>query len=128
MKTKAPEHQQEFKSFASNRNSAGSILDCASVDGAAVFLDLLLAHSSIIPSGVNVNAGDLVTSFGNDGVVMTDFAGGNDAANAVASTFRRKIVAAGLATMPTTQAPTSRSPRYDGPGQLDLSFRQLAAR
>ena len=85
------------------------------------FSTLLSAHSSIIPSGVNANAGDLVTSFGNDGVVMTDFAGGNDAANAVAPTSEGKIVAAGLATMPTTGTDFALA-RYDRSGQLDLSF------
>ena len=107
MKTKAPEHYQVFKSFASNRNSASSILIARALMVLLFFSILLPSHSSIIPNGVVASAGDLVPSFGTDGVVMTDFAGGNDAANAVAPTFEGKIVAAGLATMPT-KAPTSR--------------------
>jgi uncharacterized delta-60 repeat protein len=86
-----------------------------------VFSLILPASASMMSKGAPADGGDPVASFGASGFVATDFAGGNDAANAVAPTPDGKIIAAGLATMPTTGTDFALA-RYDGNGRLDPNF------
>jgi len=66
-----------------------------------LFLLLLLPLSPVIvPARALAAPGDLVPSFGTGGVVMTDFAEGNDSAQAVTTTRLGKIIAVGSATIP----------------------------
>ncbi|HYV03014.1 MAG TPA: hypothetical protein VFB82_00410, partial [Blastocatellia bacterium] len=82
---------------------------------------LLPTPPSIVPNRVMAADGELVPSFGTNGFVVTDFAGGNDAANAVAATPTGKIIAAGSATMPGTGTDFALA-CYDEDGSLDQSF------
>jgi uncharacterized delta-60 repeat protein len=86
-----------------------------------VFSLMLPASASMMSNRALGDGGDPVPSFGASGFVATDFAGGNDAANAVAPTPDGKIIAAGLATMPTTGTDFALA-RYDGSGILDSTF------
>lgn len=89
---------------------------------ALLFLSCLLpAPDSIVPNRVMAAGGDLVPGFGTSGVVMTDFAGGNDSAQAIAATLDGKIIAAGSATIPG-QGTDFALACYDENGNLDPSF------
>lgn len=87
------------------------------------FSMLLPAPSSIVPNRVLADAGDPVPGFGTNGVVFTDFAGGNDSANAVAADFLGRIIAAGSATIPG-QGTNFALACYDRDGNLNPSFGQ----
>jgi uncharacterized delta-60 repeat protein len=110
-----------FKSLASKRNSARSIIIARALLVLLFLSTLLPAPPSIVPNRVMAAPGDPISSFGASGVVATDFAGGNDAANAVAATLDGRIVAAGSASMPGTGTDFALA-RYDGSGILDSTF------
>jgi uncharacterized delta-60 repeat protein len=66
--------------------------------------------------------GTLDSSFGTGGKVITDFAGGSDAANAVAIQSNGKIVAAGYSRASNVQGDDFAVARYNTDGTLDNSF------
>ncbi len=112
-----------FKSNASRLHSARS-------RSIARVLLVLLLFSTLLPAPDSSEAnrmlaapGDLVPAFGANGVVKTDFAGGNDAANAVAVTRTGKIIAAGSATVPGKGTDFAVA-CYDKNGKLDQTFGQ----
>lgn len=110
-----------FKSNASRLNSARS-RSIARVLLVLLFFSMLLpATRAIVPNRALAAPGDLVPSFGGNGVVMTDFAGGNDAANAVTVTRTGKIIAAGSATVPGKGTDFALA-CYEKNGKLDQSF------
>ncbi|MEW6128252.1 MAG: hypothetical protein AB1757_14525 [Acidobacteriota bacterium] len=87
------------------------------------FLLFLPMTSVITPNRVLAAPGDLVAGFGTNGVVFTDFAGGNDSAQAVAVTLTGKIIAAGSATVPGSGTDFALA-CYDENGNLDPAFGQ----
>lgn len=116
--------QQNSKSNISNNSKSSGL---RSVALAQVLLAVLVL-SMMMPAAAarlrprqEAQGGDPVPSFGTGGVVATDFAGGNDAANAVAVTLDGKLVAAGSATMPGTGTDFALAV-YDGNGVLDSTF------
>ncbi|HLF83252.1 MAG TPA: hypothetical protein VI837_03660 [Blastocatellia bacterium] len=87
-----------------------------------LFLSMLLPSPDlIVPNRVLAAPGDLVSTWATDGVVKTDFAGGHDAANAIAATRFGKIIAAGSATIPGTGTDFALA-CYDENGILDPNF------
>jgi uncharacterized delta-60 repeat protein/uncharacterized repeat protein (TIGR01451 family) len=89
---------------------------------ASLFLAMLLpAPDSIVPNRVLANPGDLVPGFGANGAVFTDFAGGNDSAQAVTANLIGKIIAAGSATIPGRGTDFALA-CYDRDGNLDPAF------
>jgi hypothetical protein len=110
-----------FKSPGSKRNSARSIFMVMALLASLIFLILLHAPGSSAANRMTGAPGDLVQSFGTGGIVKTDFAGGNDSANAVAINRIGKIIAAGSANIPgkgTDMAVAC----YDRNGNLDPTF------
>ncbi|MEW6212544.1 MAG: hypothetical protein AB1631_29735 [Acidobacteriota bacterium] len=87
------------------------------------FSMLLPAPRSIVPDGVMADPGDPVPGFGTNGVVFTDFAGGNDSAHGVATDILGRIIAAGSATIPG-QGTDFALACYDRNGILDPLFGQ----
>ncbi|HLF83251.1 MAG TPA: hypothetical protein VI837_03655 [Blastocatellia bacterium] len=85
------------------------------------FSMLLPAPRAIVQNRVLADSTDLVPSFGTGGIVMTDLAGGNDSANAVAATRFGKIIAAGSATIPGRGTDFALA-CYDSNGNLDANF------
>ena len=69
----------------------------------------------------NAAAGDLDTTFGNDGKVVTDFFGNFDTANDVAVQPDGKIIAAGVATLLNNFNHFALT-RYNSDGSLDPTF------
>ncbi len=89
---------------------------------AVLFFSIMLPASlPIVPNRVMAAPGDPIPTFGMGGVVMTDFGGGNDAAQAIAPTPDGKIIAAGSATIPG-QGTDFALARYNGNGILDSTF------
>jgi uncharacterized delta-60 repeat protein/uncharacterized repeat protein (TIGR01451 family) len=88
---------------------------------ALFFSCLLPAPRSIVPNRVLAAPGDIVPGFGTGGVVFTDFAGGNDSANAITATRFGKIIAAGSATIPGRGTDFALA-CYNGDGSLDSTF------
>jgi len=88
-----------------------------------VFSMVLPAPASVVPNRVMAAPGDLVPSFGANGVVMTDFAGGNDSVQAVTASRLGKIIAAGSATI-SNKGTDFALACYDKNGNLDPSFGQ----
>ena len=87
-----------------------------------LFFSLLLpAPRAMVQNREQTDVGDLVTTFGTGGVVMTDFAGGHDSANAVTTTRFGKIIAAGSATVPGNGTDFALA-CYDENGNLDPTF------
>ncbi|MCI0485605.1 MAG: hypothetical protein L0229_03290 [Blastocatellia bacterium] len=87
-----------------------------------MFFSLLLpAPRAMVQNREQAAPGDLVTTFGAGGVVMTDFAGGHDSANAVTTNLFGKIIAAGSATVPG-QGTDFALACYDENGNLDPTF------
>jgi uncharacterized delta-60 repeat protein/uncharacterized repeat protein (TIGR01451 family) len=110
-----------FNSVALKRGSTGSTF-IARVLIVLLFCTCLSpASDSIVPNRVLASDGDPVSSFGTDGVVMTDFAGGHDSANAVAVDFLGRFFVAGFATVPG-QGTDFALARYDETGTLDPTF------
>ncbi len=66
--------------------------------------------------------GTLDSSFGTGGKVITDFAGGSDAANAVVIQSNGKIIAAGYSRTSNVQGDDFAVVRYNTDGSLDNSF------
>lgn len=66
--------------------------------------------------------GELDTTFGDDGVVTTDFLGGRDEALGLAIQGDGKLVAAGMITDPSTGSTDFGLARYSPDGTLDGSF------
>lgn len=94
----------------------------------ALVLLALLAFSMVLPSSVVssrmvAGPGDLLPGFGANGVVMTDFAGGNDAAQAVTASRLGNIVVAGSATVAGNGTDFALA-LYDKNGSLVPSFGQ----
>jgi uncharacterized delta-60 repeat protein/uncharacterized repeat protein (TIGR01451 family) len=95
----------------------------------SIFIALVLLAFSILlptpplitPNRVLAADGDPVQSFGTNGFVAMDFAGGNDAANAIAATLNGRIVAAGSATVPGKGTDFALA-CYDKNGSLDPAF------
>src|SRR6185503_14818857 len=112
-----------FKSQASKRNSAPSILIARAVLVLLIFSTLLPAGDSMLPNRVLAAGGGLVQSFGTNGFVTTDFYGGNDTANAILATPSGKIIAAGSATTATGGTDFALA-CYEGNGNLDPAFGQ----
>jgi len=112
-----------FKSQASKRNSAPSILIARAVLVLLFFSTLLPAGDSMLPNRVLAAGGGLVQSFGTNGFVTTDFFGGNDTANAILATPKGKIIAAGSATTATGGTDFALA-CYEGNGNLDPAFGQ----
>ncbi len=112
-----------FKSPGSKRDSARSIFIARALLVLLLFPTLLPAPDSSAADRMLAAPGDLVPSFGTGGVVKTDFAGGNDAANAVAVTLTGKIIAAGSATVPGKGTDFALA-CYDKNGKLDPTFGQ----
>ncbi len=84
---------------------------------------LLLLPSAVVPNRMVAAPGDLLPGFGANGVVMTDFAGGNDAGQAIIVSRLGKIVVAGSATVPGNGTDFALA-LYDKNGNLDPSFGQ----
>jgi len=112
-----------FKSQASKRNSAPSILIARALLVLLFFSTLLPAGDSMLPNRVLAAGGGLVRSFGTNGFVTTDFFGGNDTANAILATPSGKIIAAGSATTATGGTDFALA-CYEGNGNLDPAFGQ----
>jgi len=85
------------------------------------FFCLLPAPRAIVPDRVMGDGGDIVPTFGAGGIVMTDFAGGNDSANAITATRLGKIIAAGSATIPG-QGTDFALACYNRDGSLNSTF------
>ena len=64
-------------------------------------------------------SGDLDTTFSGDGLVATDFFGGNNIPNDIAIQSNGKIVVVGWSTMPSTDFALT---RYNTGGSLDITF------
>jgi len=112
-----------FKSPGSKRDSARLIFIARALLVLLLFSTLLPAPGSSEANRMLAGPGDLVPTFGANGVVKTDFAGGNDAANAVAVTLTGKIIAAGSATVPGKGTDFAIA-CYDKDGKLDPTFGQ----
>jgi uncharacterized delta-60 repeat protein/uncharacterized repeat protein (TIGR01451 family) len=110
-----------LKPFSSKRGSARSIFIARALLVLMFFSMLLPAPDSIVPNRVLAAQGDLVPTFGTGGVVMTDFAGGNDSAQAITATRFGKIIAAGSATIPGKGTDFALA-CYDENGNLDPDF------
>ncbi|HSQ16830.1 MAG TPA: delta-60 repeat domain-containing protein [Anaerolineales bacterium] len=88
-------------------------------------LKIIVAGYATTPGGkdfflVRYNAdGSLDTTFGGDGLLTTDFAGGNDQVYALALPGDGKILAAGHATGATQDFALA---RYNADGSLDMTF------
>ncbi|HEX8088500.1 MAG TPA: delta-60 repeat domain-containing protein, partial [Blastocatellia bacterium] len=76
---------------------------------------------SLMPMRVLAADGDLDTSFGVNGKVVTDFFGGIDQITSVVLQPDGKIVVAGYATSGATEADFALA-RYDASGSLDPAF------
>ncbi|MGH9854382.1 MAG: hypothetical protein ACREBD_31440, partial [Blastocatellia bacterium] len=112
-----------FKSPGSKRDSARLIFIARALLVLLLFSTLLPAPDSSAADRMLAGPGDLVPTFGANGVVKTDFAGGNDAANAVTVTLTGKIIAAGSATVPGRGTDFALA-CYDKNGKLDPTFGQ----
>src|SRR5262245_2846997 len=109
---------QMFKPKAS-RLRAASLRPIAHVFLVSLFfLTLLPGARAIDPNRAPAAPGDLVPTFGVGGVVKTDFAGGNDSANAIGVTRTGKIIAAGSAAVPGKGTDFALA-CYDNNGNLD---------
>jgi uncharacterized delta-60 repeat protein len=87
---------------------------------AFVMLVLLLAMAQAMTA--HAAPGDLDTTFGGNGVVMTDFSDGSDEASALAIQSDGKIVAVGYAYRNTPTFYDFALARYNTDGTLDTSF------
>jgi len=112
-----------FKSPGSKRDSARLIFIARVLLVLLLFSTLLPSPDSSAANRVPADVGDLVPTFGVNGVVKTDFAGGNDSALAVTVTLTGKIIAAGSATIPGKGTDFAVA-CYDGNGKLDPTFGQ----
>jgi hypothetical protein len=123
MKSRDSVRHHSFRSKVSTFYGARSGAMARVVLVLLVFSMVLPAPASVVPNRVMAAPGDLVQTFGTNGVVMTDFAGGNDSANAITATRFGKIIAAGSATIPGKGTDFALA-CYDRNGNLDLDFGQ----
>ncbi len=86
-----------------------------------LLLPALPAYTPLVPDRALAAPGDPVQGFGRNGIVLTDFSGGNDSAQAVAVNLQGKIIAAGSATIPGKGTDFALA-RYDENGNLDTTF------
>jgi len=112
-----------FESNASSLHSARSRWIAQVLIVMLFFSTLPPGARAIAPNRALAAPGDLVPTFGVGGVVKTDFAGGNDSANAIAHTLTGKIIAAGSATVPGKGTDFALA-CYDKNGNLDPAFGQ----
>ncbi|HKQ78210.1 MAG TPA: hypothetical protein VJ810_31210 [Blastocatellia bacterium] len=112
-----------FKSNAPSLHSARSRSIARVLLVMLFFPTLLPGTRAIVLNRALAAPGDLVPTFGVGGVAQTDFAGGNDSANAIATTLTGKIIAAGSATVPGKGTDFALA-CYDKNGNLDRTFGQ----
>jgi uncharacterized delta-60 repeat protein/uncharacterized repeat protein (TIGR01451 family) len=110
-----------IKSQGTKRNSVPSTFIAGALSILVFFSMLLHAPGSIVPGRVLADPGDPVGVWSVDGVVETDFAGGNDSAFAITATRFGNIIAAGSATIPGKGTDFALA-CYDENGNLDPAF------